>query len=472
MLIETNSFVFHSNTVEAVTKSDEFSSLKFESYSSVNSSDRVLMIREKSIISIHLGIACMCVTLSESFAIRALEQFDRIGIVDVAEIVFIIESYCRQRQLIPNIIKGEETLKSAILERRTGNIQSKFFTCMIEFDNQDLSSRNETNFALDALLGPIYSTRGPKRKSQQVPFDSDISDSDAYSEELDELWQSVKKSSHKKNKKEDRLTAQREEFRRKFLHIKDEHHITDSAIKALHKFFKEIKQSCYSMTEIRRVRDTANKKIPLKFTKDSAYVPFEFALRTAVFVAIKFRSDLLQLNNLSFRLNMDGTLIGNKHVVAISVNCIDGGPSCQTAKHLVPVGIFEIQKESNELLRKTLPKDFLESIQSVKQLQVTRKKCVTVKIRLGGDFQNSVYVFGLAGVQNPNDRVAMARYARKGALSEVASEEDDHLDTSLNSPLDLDESDEWSSDSSEDEAGNSDEKVDEDRDQVPGAENE
>jgi hypothetical protein len=80
------------------------------------------------------------VTFSELFALRALEQFDRIETVDVVEIVFVIQSYCRQRQLIPNIIKGEETLKSTILERQTGNVQSKFFTCIIEFGNQESSS--------------------------------------------------------------------------------------------------------------------------------------------------------------------------------------------------------------------------------------------------------------------------------------------------------------------------------------------
>ena len=138
----------------------------------------------------------------------------------------------------------------------------------------------------------------------------------------------------------------------------------------------------------------------MKYTKDSAYVPFDFALRAAIFVAVKFRPELLRLNHLSFHLNMDGTLMGNKHVVAISVNCVDGGPSCQTARKLVPVGIFEIQKESNELLRKTLPENFLNSIRSVKQLKINERKSVTVKVRLGGDYQNAVHVFGLAGVQS------------------------------------------------------------------------
>lgn len=71
--------------------------------------------------------------------------------------------------------------------------------------------------------------------------------------------------------------------------------------------------------------------------------------------------------------------MGNKHVVAISVNCVNGGPSCQAAQKFVSVCIFEIWKESTELLLKTLLKDFLDSIQSVKHLNVSPKKNVAVK---------------------------------------------------------------------------------------------
>ncbi|CAF4475372.1 unnamed protein product [Rotaria sp. Silwood2] len=112
-----------------------------------------------------------------------------------------------------------------------------------------------------------------------------------------------------RNKDENDVACQKEELLRRFLHIKDEYHITDNAIKAMHKFFRETKVSFYSMAQIDRVQKKANKNIPLKYTKDSAYVPFEFALRAAVFVAAKFQPDLLKLNHLSFRLNMDGTLM-------------------------------------------------------------------------------------------------------------------------------------------------------------------
>ncbi|CAF3115316.1 unnamed protein product [Rotaria sp. Silwood2] len=343
---------------------------------------------------------CLYLYISESFAFRALEQFDLTGVVDVEELLFIIDSYCRQRQLKLNFEKSTDNLKSSILNRRIAISQSNFFTCTIELADQNLFSQNDDAIDLDALLGPVYSTRKRKRTSQEVPFDSANSDLEISDDEQDKLWQSKSMSSDKnsRNKDENDVACQKEELLRRFLHIKDEYHITDNAIKAMHKFFRETKVSFYSMAQIDRVQKKANKNIPLKYTKDSAYVPFEFALRAAVFVAAKFQPDLLKLNHLSFRLNMDGTLMGNKHVVAISVNCVDGGPSCQTARKLVPVGIFEIQKESNELLRKTLPKDFLDSIQSVKQLQINQKKSVTVKIRLGGDYQNAVYVFGLAGV--------------------------------------------------------------------------
>ncbi|CAF1533589.1 unnamed protein product [Didymodactylos carnosus] len=132
---------------------------------------------------------------------------------------------------------------------------------------------------------------------------------------------------------------------------------------------------------------------------DGAYVQFEYAIKTAVFIANRKNRNLHQLPQITFRLNMDGTLIGNKHIVAISVNCVEGGPDCQSPKNLVPVGLFEFPKESYELYRKILPKSFLDSLGSVKYVRLNQKD-IPVKIKLGGDFMNAVYVFGLAGVQS------------------------------------------------------------------------
>ena len=400
VLIERNSFVFHSDIAELGQQDHRFSCLEFDSYSASTYLDLVLLVRNQDILAIERKNDRLFLTLSRSFVQKGLETFDLIGVCDVLDITAIVDLYCQQRKFISNTRDNEEALKVAMLETRARPSQAKFFTCTIGLDEKEQQTRDEAIVDLDTLLGPTYVTRGNKRKSQQVPLDGDSTDLETDLDHQDDLWRANQTSSRKRIQGKSPCLVDRDELRRKFLHIKDEHHITDSAIAALHKFFKERKQAFYSLAEIERVRSQANRKIPLTFTKDAAYVPFEFALRTAVFVAMKYRTDLLQLNRLTFRLSMDGTLMGNKHVVAISVNCVDGGSPCQTARKLVPVGIFEIQKESTELLRKTLPKDFLDSIRSIKQLRVSEKKCVDVKIRLGGDFQNSVYVFGLAGVHS------------------------------------------------------------------------
>ena len=83
-------------------------------------------------------------------------------------------------------------------------------------------------------------------------------------------------------------------------------------------------------------------------------------------------------------------------VVAISINSIDGGQACQSSRNIVPLGLFEVQKENTELLRKTLPVEFIQDIKSVKQISIGAK-IVDICIRLGGDLMNTAYVFGPAG---------------------------------------------------------------------------
>ncbi|CAF4317829.1 unnamed protein product, partial [Rotaria magnacalcarata] len=121
-----------------------------------------------------------------------------------------------------------------------------------------------------------------------------------------------------------------------------------------------------------------------------------FQYMRTIFVARKHELKLDQFDTLTIRFNMDGTLIGNKHIVAISINCIEGGRQCQTATNLVPLGLFEVQKENTELLRKTLPVEFINDIKSVKHISIGGKD-IDIRVRLGGDLMNAVYVFGLAG---------------------------------------------------------------------------
>jgi hypothetical protein len=52
VLIDIEIFNFYLNAVESVTKSDEFFLFDFDTYQSRNSSDGILLVRDKDIISI------------------------------------------------------------------------------------------------------------------------------------------------------------------------------------------------------------------------------------------------------------------------------------------------------------------------------------------------------------------------------------------------------------------------------------
>ncbi|CAF1080614.1 unnamed protein product [Didymodactylos carnosus] len=192
--------------------------------------------------------------------------------------------------------------------------------------------------------------------------------------------------------------VEQEKIKRELLHLKDEHNISDKGLDAIDKFIKK-HQKFFSIHYLRKKRKETNQKFPIVSIVDGAYIQFEYAIKTALFIAQRKNRNLHQLPQITFRLNMDGTLIGNKHIVAISVNCVEGGRDCQSPKNLVPVGLFEFPKESCELYRKILPKSFLDSLSNVKYVRLN-KKDIPIKLKLGGDFMNAVYVFGLAGVQS------------------------------------------------------------------------
>jgi len=223
---------------------------------------------------------------------------------------------------------------------------------------------------IDAIIGRTYTTRGIKR---------------SYEED------SIPIEPNRNKYRETKICRDK----RDLLYLKDTYHLTDSAFNAVYQFVKS-KNKFYSLAEIERLREETNLKFPIQYTKTSAYVRFEYAVRTAIFVARKYEPKLENFDTLNIRFNMDGTLIGNKHIVAISINCIEGGYVCQSSKNLVPLGLFEVQKENTELLRKALPAEFIADIKSVKQVSFG-SKLVDIRIRLGGDLMNAVYVFGLAG---------------------------------------------------------------------------
>lgn len=58
----------------------------------------------------------------------------------------------------------------------------------------------------------------------------------------------------------------------------------------------------------------------------------QYVVRTAIFVARQHESKLEQFDTINIRFNMDGTLIGNKHIVGISINCIEKSRSVRSLR--------------------------------------------------------------------------------------------------------------------------------------------
>ena len=158
---------------------------------------------------------------------------------------------------------------------------SNIFVCKLKSADQHLFSEDDSLIDLDTILGPTYSTRGIKRKIKEVLSDVESATLGIYDDEKDGLWRSSSSPSTKSNKNRMKNVdvSPEEELLQKFLHIKDEYHITDLAIKVMHDFFRDTKVPFYSMGEVVRVQRKTNHTIPLQYAKDFAYVPFEFALR-------------------------------------------------------------------------------------------------------------------------------------------------------------------------------------------------
>ena len=325
------------------------------------------------------------VTFNELWIEDTLSSFDSIGEMNVDDLFDAIQECARTLDVNLNAENLLETLKTEILASRVSFSSSssppRFLTVALKVEKKEYTRPNDDRndvddhqpFSaadIDAIIGPIYVTRGIKR---------------SYEEDSVSIEPNRNKYRKEKISKE----------KRELLHLKDSHHLTDSAFNAIFQFIKEKKKLC-SLSEIERLRKETNSKFPILFTKTSAFVKFEYAVRTAIFVARKHEPKLEQFDVLNVRFNMDGTLIGNKHIVAISINCIEGGYACQSSKNLVPLALFEVQKENTELLRQTLPPEFLADIKSIKQISLGGK-LVDIRVRLGGDLMNAVYVFGLAG---------------------------------------------------------------------------
>ncbi|CAF1547595.1 unnamed protein product [Adineta ricciae] len=322
------------------------------------------------------------ITLNNVFVKKTLSSFDILGTLDIDEISNLVRRCALIYDLKLDTSVFDEALKTKIL---FGCASSTCNSCVLTVatkaervdeacsDVDQTLANDSPTFSeeeIDAIVGRTYTTRGVKRSYEEDPI---------VVEPNRNMYR------HNKMMKD----------KRDLLHLKDTHYLTDSALKAIVQYVQS-KKKLFSIKEIERLRKRTNSKFPIIHTKTSAYVRFEYAVRAAIFVARKYEHKLDQFDMLNIRFNMDGTLIGNKHIVAISINCIEGGNQCQAAKNLIPLGLFEVQKENTELLRQTLPLEFVNDIKSVKYISIGAKN-ISTRVRLGGDLMNAVYVYGLAG---------------------------------------------------------------------------
>ncbi|CAF1492503.1 unnamed protein product [Rotaria sp. Silwood1] len=360
--------------------------MEFIQYRNNDHLSPILLIRKRSeetdILQFYPLSNTLEITFNDTLVKKCFSSFDLTRVLDVDELSHLIRECALIYDLSLDVPFLEEALKTKILFDRTSyKFSSYFLTVVVKLVQIDESSKasdqipmndyhsfNETE--MDAIIGRTYSTRGVKRTYEEDPISVEPN-----------------QNMYRRNK----MTKDK----RDLLHLKDTYHLTDAALNAIFQYVRSHKK-LYSLKEIERLRKKTNTKFPILFTSSSAYVKFEYAVRTAIFVARKHEMKLDQVDTLHIRFNMDGTLIGNKHIVAISINCIEGGHECQMATNLVPLGLFEVQKENTEILRKSLPADFISDIKSVKQISIG-SKVIDIRVRLGGDLMNAVYVYGLSG---------------------------------------------------------------------------
>jgi len=376
------SFVFKS--INPLTETQPM--MRFNQYKNNEHLSPILLIRkindQVDIFQFYPSSNAVEITFNNILTEKTLSSFHILGTLDVDELSYLVTECALIYDLNLDVPILEEALKTKILFDRTScSISSYFLTVVLKSEQVDkiqkdldqIPVNDSHSFSvqeMDAIIGRTYSTRGVKRSYEEDPI-------------IVEPNQNMYRRNRMIKDKRD------------LLHLKDTYYLTDAALNAIFQYVRSKRKLC-SLKEIERLRKKTNSKFPIIYTKISAYVKFEYAVRTAIFVARKYEQKLEQFDTLNIRFNMDGTLIGNKHIVAISINCIEGGHQCQTAKNLVPLGLFEVQKENTELLRKSLPVEFITDIKSVKNISIGAKN-INIRIRLGGDLMNAVYVYGLAG---------------------------------------------------------------------------
>ena len=240
-----------------------------------NSSIPRLVIRENTdrceVIQIFPFSNTFDITFSVTLVRETLALFKLTKVIDVCELSDLIRQSTSNIDKKLNYLDLEESLKTEILCYHTSSAPvCDFITIALKVmdssENRiDLSVLDDSSCLLDesidTIIGRNYITRGKKRSYVEDPISIEPNQN---------RYRKMKKMKEKRD----------------LLHLKDTYHLIDSALKAIFQYVKDTKK-LYSLVEIERLRKETNAKFPLCGSSTSAYVKFEYAVRTAIFVALK-----------------------------------------------------------------------------------------------------------------------------------------------------------------------------------------
>ncbi|CAF1329648.1 unnamed protein product [Didymodactylos carnosus] len=329
--------------------------------------------------------------VSSDFLLRAVDSFlNNAGRTDICVLRELIQDYLKDIKISHDIEFIKESIKADILEKfaiekNRSSLLRDHFLYSFSVPLSEQNNRNNDKFDNVASYRHLGTpARAAKRNIDMTEHFSD--DSTDSGKRINKRWKE-----HIDERKE------------KFMELKDTFNLTDASIAAIGQYLRKYK-TFFSWHQTRQLRKKLNTKFAIKLTEsgDAAYVDFAYAITTAIYVAessLKKQDSLKNLNKLeklTCRISMDGILVGNKHIIAMWVNSVDGGVETQTAKLLVPLGVFQVTHESNEIIKNVIPAHFREQIKALKFVHYNGRDILVTKF-VEGDMMNFVYIMGLAG---------------------------------------------------------------------------
>ncbi|CAF1297019.1 unnamed protein product, partial [Didymodactylos carnosus] len=151
--------------------------------------------------------------------------------------------------------------------------------------------------------------------------------------------------------------SNKEENDRIITYWKLKNNISDHAVNELHK----IHTSIPSIWSIRNVRKRLNNNIHVNNTEFGSYIAMKDAIKTLIHTNGSTKTEIRR--NITIPLSIDGTQIGEKtKVLVLCISCTQFNSKQQMASKLLPIGLFKIDIEDYETVKKVIPNEIISSL--------------------------------------------------------------------------------------------------------------